>query len=320
MLQQTVARVSGLVPPERTFIFTNTLLRRQIVKMLPHIPARQVVAEPAARNTAPTIGMAAHEILRRDPQGLMIVLPSDHVITKQREFEKVIRAGCEWAQEEGRSITVGLRPSRPDTGFGYVRLGAHAEELHRQQIYLVREFKEKPPFTVARRYVLSGNYLWNGGMFIWKAATLIRNLERFQPAMAKQLASIAAAGGVRSAAFKRLYPELEKISIDFALMEKVSNVYAVAADIGWSDVGSWAVAYELNAKNSEGNVAPPNSLALDSRGNMIVSKKKFVVTVGVQNLVIVDTPDALLVGTLEKCQDVGKAVQELEKLGRKDLL
>lgn len=320
MLEQAVARVSALIPAERIYTFTNTLLRSRIVKMLPQIPARQIVAEPAARNTAPTIGMAAHEILRRDPHGLMIVLPSDHVIARQEEFEKVLRAGCEWAREEGRSVTVGLRPTRPDTGFGYVRLGAHAASLQHQEIYRVREFKEKPPFTVARRYVLSGNYLWNGGMFIWKASTLIHNLKRFQPAMARQLAAIAARGGVRSAAFKRLYPELEKISIDFALMERISDVYAVAADIGWSDVGSWAVAYELNPKNAHGNVAPQNSLALDSRGNLILAPRKFVVTVGVQNLVIVDTPDALLVGTLERCQDVGKAVQELEKLGHKHLL
>jgi len=173
---------------------------------------------------------------------------------------------------------------------------------------------------VARRYVASGRYLWNGGIFIWKAATLIENFERFQPEMAGLVSQIADAGGIRSRAFRQLYAKFQKISIDFAIMEKISDIYAVPADIGWNDVGSWAVMYELSHQDSEGNVRSGVGFSLDSQHNMLVSPKKFVVTIGIHDLVVVETDDALLVCTRERSQDVGKAVQQLERLGRDDLL
>jgi mannose-1-phosphate guanylyltransferase len=190
-----------------------------------------------------------------------------------------------------------------------------------QKVYRIEKFTEKPALGLARHYLSSGRYLWNGGMFIWRASTLIANLERYQPEMAKGLARIAAAGGARARrALQRLYPKLKKISIDYALMEKVSGLFVVAADLGWSDVGSWAVAYELSGKDREGNVQPRHSVGVDSQGNMIVSPGKFVVTVGVRDLVIVETGDALLVCSRDRSQDVGKAVQELERRGLDELL
>jgi mannose-1-phosphate guanylyltransferase len=321
LVEQTVARIQGLIPPRRIYVFTNELLREEVRRRLPRIPPQQIVAEPAARNTAPTIGLAAHEILRRDRDGLMVVLPSDHVIIRPAAFQRALRAACRWASTKDRSVVLGLKPARPDTGYGYVRVGSLAQRVRGEEIYRVERFTEKPPLATARRYVASGRYFWNGGMFIWRAATLIRNLEQFQPRMAKGLAQITAAGGARNpATLRRLFPKLEKISIDYALMEKIPNIFAVTADIGWSDVGSWAVAYALQRKDREGNIKPANSLCLDSRGNMIVSPRKFVVTVGVQDLVIVDTDDALLVCARERSQEVGRAVQELERRGRQDLL
>ena len=320
LLEQTAARICDIIPPERTYIFTNELVRSEIVRRLPRIPRRQIVAEPAARNTAPTIGLAAHELLRRDPDAVMVVLPSDQVITKPDAFKQVLKAGCRFASTPGRSVTIGLKPTRPETGYGYVRLGARMKRSEGKEILEVRKFTEKPPAATAAHYVASGDYLWNGGMFIWRASTLIRNLERFQPRMAAGLARIAEAGGAKNrGSLRRLYPRLEKISIDYALMEKIPDVYAVAADIGWSDVGSWAVAYELNRKDADGNVRPPRSLSLDSHGNMVVSPRKFVITVGVQDLVIVETDDALLVCRLGSSQDVGMAVQEMERRGLKAL-
>ena len=320
LLEQTAARIRDIIPPERTYIFTNELVRDQIVRRLPGIPGRQIVAEPAARNTAPTIGLAARELLRRDPGAVMVVLPSDHVITKPGAFKQVLKAGCRFASTSGRSVTIGLKPTRPETGYGYVRLGPLVKRSEGQEIFEVRKFTEKPPAATAARYVASGDYLWNGGMFIWRASTLIRNLERFQPRMAAGLRRIAEAGGAKArGSLRRLYPRLEKISIDYALIEKIPDVYAVAADIGWSDVGSWAVAYELNRKDADGNVRPPRSLSFESRGNMIVSPRKFVITVDVQDLAIVETDDALLVCRLGRSQDVGKAVQEMERRGLKAL-
>ena len=320
LLEQTVARIADVIPPERTYIFTSEVLRDAIARSLPKIPRRQIVAEPARRNTAPTIGLAAHEILRRDSDGVMAVLPSDHVIRKPGAFRQVLKAGCRFAATEGRSVIVGLKPTRPETGYGYVRVGS---VVRRQgaRIFEVLEFTEKPSQETAARYIASANYLWNGGMFIWRASTVIRNLERFQPRMAKGLAAIARAGGVRSsAALRRLYPRLEKISVDYALMEKVPSVFAVAADIGWSDVGSWAVGYELNPKDGDRNVRPRRSLCFNAQGNIIVSPKKFVAAVGVHNLAIIDTEDALLVCALDRSQDVGKAVQEMERLKLRELL
>jgi mannose-1-phosphate guanylyltransferase len=321
LLEQAVARLHPLIPPERLYIYTNELIRREVCRRLPMIPRAQIVAEPASRNTAPTLGVAAHEILRRDPEGLMVVLPADHIITKPMEFQRVLRAGCETAQSDGRSVVIGLKPTRPDTGFGYVRIGTREARIAGQDIFRVEKFTEKPPLPLARQYAASGRYLWNGGMFIWRASTLLENFAKHQPRMAEQLARLAAAGGVNAAkAFRHLFPQFDKISIDYALMEKISDVHAVAADIGWDDVGSWAVVYALSAKDKEANVRPERGLCLDSQGNMIVAKRKFVVTVGVHDLVIVETDDALMVCARDRSQDVGKAVQALEKAGLGKLL
>jgi mannose-1-phosphate guanylyltransferase len=320
LLKQTVTRIQPVIPLGHIYIFTSEPILKKVRRLLPRIPCDQIVGEPASRNTAPTLGVAAHEIARRDSEGLMVVLPSDQVIAKPEVFRQVLGSACRVASKAGRSVVLGLKPTRPDTGFGYVRLGRREGEVAGHEVFHVDSFTEKPTLARARRYVASGRYLWNGGMFIWKASTLIENLQRFQAEMASQLRQIADAGGVRSRAFHQLYPKFQKISIDYALMEKISNIYAVPANIGWNDVGSWAVVYELGNQDSEKNVRPRASLSLDSQGNMVVSPKKFVVTVGVRGLIIVETDDALLVCARDRSQDVGKAVQELERLGRDDLL
>jgi len=321
LVEQAVARIRKALPPGRIYVYTNELVRNEICRRLPEIPPTQIVAEPALRNTAPTLGLAAHEILRRDADGLMVVLAADHVIKKTGAFLRVLRVACQWATP-GRSMVLGIKPSGPVTGYGYVRLGPQEGRLVGQPVHRVKKFTEKPSLKMARAYLASGEYLWNSGMFVWRADTLLRNLERFQPRMAGLLARIAAAGGIRARrALRELFPQCEKISIDYALMEKISNVYAVPADIGWSDVGSWAVAYELRPKDKEANVRPSDGLALDSRGNMIVTTgRKMVVTVGVHDLIIADTGDALLVCARERSEDVGKAVQELERRGLHKLL
>ncbi len=321
LLEQTVVRIASAIPPERIYIFTNKLLRAEIIRLLPQIPREQIVAEPAARNTAPTIGLAAHEILRHDPDGLMVVLPADHVIKKPAAFRRALRAACRCASTAGRSVILGIKPTRPDVGYGYVRFGRRGGRAEGQEIYQVEKFTEKPTLPLARRYLASGKYRWNGGMFVWRASTLLRNLERHQPAMARSLAQIAQAGGVRSGAtLRRIFPRLEKISIDFALMQKISNIFGVTGDMGWSDVGSWAAVYDLHRKDLHGNLQPRHTIALNSRGNMIVSPRKLVVTVGVRDLVIVETDDALLVCSRGESQNVGKAVQELERRGMRGLL
>ena len=321
LLEQTVARLNGLIPPERIYVFTNELIWREVCRRLPQIPRAQIVAEPAGRNTAPTLGVAAHEILGRDPEGLMLALPSDQVIAKLAAYRRVLHAACVVASAEGRSVVIGLRPTRPETGFGYLRVGPRGVHVRGQEVFPVKKFTEKPPLAVARRYVASRRYLWNSGMFIWRASTLLRNFDRAQPRMAQKLARLAEAGGVRAQqVFRRLFPQFKKISIDYAIMEKSSDIHAVAADMGWNDVGSWSVVYDLSEKDGDKNVRPAASLCLDSRGNMIVAKRSFVAAVGVRDLVIVETDDALLVAARERSQEVGKVVQELEEEGPAELL
>jgi mannose-1-phosphate guanylyltransferase len=316
LLEQTLDRISPMIPPSRTYVFTSAEIESEVRRAMPRVPRAQIVAEPAARNTAPTLGLAAHVILARDPEAVMVVLPSDHVITRSGEFRRTVRVACRWAEVEGRTVVVGLKPTRPDTGYGYVRKGGPAARVAGRAIYKVEKFTEKPSHRLARRYLASRRYLWNGGMFVWRAATLLRNLERFEPRLAAGLAAIARAPQT----LRRLYPRLEKISIDFAVMEKISDVYVVPAELGWSDVGSWAVFYELRKKDREGNVRPPKSLMLDARGNLIFSPRKFVVAVGVERLAVIETEDALLVCPLEQAQSVGQAVAELARRGFKMLL
>lgn len=321
LLEQAAARLHGLVPPARIYVMTSQAVCGEVRRALTNVPRRQIIAEPVGRNTAPSIGLAAHEILRRDPEGIMLVLPSDHLIAKTQSFRRALCAACRWAAVEGRSVVLGLKPTRPETGYGYVRMGARAGRVQGQTFYTVRQFTEKPAREMARRYVRSGRYLWNGGMFIWRASTVVRHLERFQPRIARQLEQIARSGGARRAqVFRRLYPRLEKISVDYALMEKIPGVFVLPMDVGWNDVGSWRVVYELGRKDGQANVAPARSLTLDARRLLIHSPRKFVVAVGIEDLVIVETEDALLVASLGHAQQVGKAVEELARRGERSLL
>lgn len=318
LLQRTVERISPLIPFERTYVFTSKLLKKRISKLLPKIPKQQIIAEPAARNTAPTLGLAAHEILRRDPSGIMVVLPSDHLITKPAAFRRVIRAAVRAASTAGRSVLIGIKPASPHTGYGYIRKGRQTAIAG--PVFLAKRFTEKPSAAAAARYLASGKYLWNGGMFVWRASTLIGNLERFKPAMARSLARIDAQGGARSAsALGRIYPKLEKVSVDYAVAERADEVYVIPADIGWSDVGSWSEAYALASKDAEGNARPARSLCFASRRNLIMTGK-FVAAVGVEDLILIETPDAILVASRRHAQDVGKAVAEMERQGWKKFL
>jgi mannose-1-phosphate guanylyltransferase len=321
LLEQTLERISPIIPPSRTYVFTSAEIASEVRRALPRVPRSQIIAEPAARNTAPTLGVAAHEILARDSEAVMVVLPSDHVITRTGEFHRTLEAACRWASVEGRSVAIGIKPTRPDTGYGYVRKGELAGRVRGRAIYKVEKFTEKPNHRLARRYLVSRRYLWNGGMFVWRAATLLANLERFEPRMAAGLASIARAGGARAhQPFRRLYPRLKKISIDFAVMEKISDVYVVPSELGWSDVGSWRVLYELRKKDREGNVRPSASLVFDARGNLIFSPRKFVMAIGIEGLAVIETEDALLVCSLERAQSVGRTVEELARRRFKHLL
>jgi mannose-1-phosphate guanylyltransferase len=322
MIQQTVARLAPLASAKRFWIITNHDLRPALLKQLPRLPAQQILAEPAGRNTAPAIGLAAYLLLRQDPDAVLGLFPSDHVIADERTFRETLHNGIAIAAAGENIVVLGVRPTRPETGYGYIEVGAPANS----QALQVRRFTEKPDAVRAAEFLEAGNYLWNSGVFLWSARTLTRALEEHLPKTAALLAAIAAAFGTRKfeSTFKKLYPKCENISVDYAILEPrsakggaASNIFCVPADFGWNDLGSWTALYEhRSAENPSPNgnlVVADKSFALNASGNYIHAPGKFVATVGVSGLVVVETEDALLITTLEHAQDVGKVVKYLDE-------
>jgi mannose-1-phosphate guanylyltransferase len=328
MIQQTVARLAPLASAKRFWIVTNRDLRPVLLKQLPRLPAKQILAEPVGRNTAPAIGLTAYLLLRKDPDAVLGLFPSDHVIADERAFRETLHNGIAIAAAGENIVVLGVRPTRPETGYGYIEVGAPANS----QALQVRRFTEKPDAVRAAEFLEAGNYLWNSGMFLWSARTLTLALEEHLPKTAAWLAAIAAAFGTRKfeSTFKKLYPKCENISVDYAILEPrsakggvASNIFCVPADFGWNDLGSWTALYEhRSAKNPSANanlVVADKSFALNASGNYIHAPGKFVATVGVSGLVVVETEDALLITTLEHAQDVGKVVRYLDEKKLKEL-
>jgi mannose-1-phosphate guanylyltransferase len=322
MIQQTVARLLPLAPPKRFWIITNDDLRLAISKQLPALPKAQVLAEPAGRNTAPAIGLAAFLLLRENPDAVIGMFPSDHVIADEKNYRKTLQRGIEIAAAGENIVVLGIRPNRPETGYGYIEAGSTFET----EALRVRRFTEKPDAQRAAEFVQAGNYFWNSGMFLWSARTLTTALREHLPKTALLLEEIAAAYGTRkfAATFRRQYPKCENISVDYAVLEPRSakgeregNIFCLPADFGWNDLGSWTALHEHHtAKSSprEGNILTAAGVfVLNARGNYVHAPGKFVAVVGVSDLVVVETPDALLVTTRERAQDVGKVVKHLDQ-------
>ncbi|MBI3693608.1 MAG: mannose-1-phosphate guanylyltransferase [Acidobacteria bacterium] len=308
LIQQTVERLRPLVAPERFLIITNRHLREEMVRQLPEVPAEQIIAEPAQRNTAPCIGLAARILLERDPEAVMGVFPSDHVISRPGKFRQVLRRACRVAAA-GHLVVLGIEPRWPETGYGYIefprggRSGAGPVP--------VRRFREKPDLATARRFVRSGNFCWNSGMFVWKAAVIDQALRTYLPRTAAALDEPLETG----------YPKCENISIDYGVLEKAPNIVGFrCGDLGWNDVGSWNAVYDLLPHDRQGNVARSEALFRDATESYVDAPGKLVALVGVEDLIVVETQDALLVARRDRAQDVGEVVKILEKQGRDDLL
>ena len=319
LIQDTVDRLSQVIPPERMWVLTNEYLRDAIVGQLPGIPKRQILAEPVQRNTAPAIGLAAHLLYEQDPKAVMGVFPSDHVIVKEAGYRSVVRAALKGAGA-GHLMVIGIQPRWAETGYGYVEFPAGTKAGGRGAL-AVRKFHEKPKPAKARRYVAAGNYYWNSGMFFWRAGVLLDELRKHLPKTATMLASLPRFGA-RSFGEKlsAAFPLCDNISIDYAVLEKADGVHGIAAgDFGWNDVGSWNAVHALLARDGHGN-AVNDSVCIDSENNFVDARGKMVALVGVRDMVIVDTPDALLVTTRRRAQQVGEVVRALERAGREELL
>lgn len=320
LIQQTVDRLRPVLPPERIWILTNEHLRGEIVDQLPEVPKRQILAEPAARNTAPAIGLAAHILQSIDPDAVMGVFPADHVIGKAREYARLMRPAFR-AARQGEMVVLGMEPRWPETGYGYIEFPAEVHAGGREPVRVL-SFREKPDASTAAGFVAAGNFYWNSGMFFWRTSVLLDALRRFLPKTASLLASLPPFGSRPFAArLQEVFPLCDNISIDYAVLERAANVVGIpAGNIGWNDVGSWNAVYELQKRDAEGNALRADALAEDSTGNYVDAEGKLVALLGVKDLIVVDTPDALLIAGRSHAQQVGELVKRLEKSGREELL
>ncbi|HTD45593.1 MAG TPA: mannose-1-phosphate guanylyltransferase [Bryobacteraceae bacterium] len=320
LIQQTVDRLRPVLPAERIWILTNDHLRGEIVDQLPEVPKRQILAEPAARNTAPAIGLAAHILQSIDPDAVMGVFPADHVIAKSREYAKLLRAAFR-AARQGEMVVLGIAPRWPETGYGYIEFPADVHAGTRDPMRIL-SFREKPDASTAAGFIAAGNFYWNSGMFFWKTSVLLDALRRFLPKTASLLASLPPFESRQFAAkLQEVFPLSDNISIDYAVLERAANVVGIpAGDIGWNDVGSWNAVYDLQKRDAQGNALRADALVEDSTGNYVDAERKLVALLGVKDLIVVDTPDAMLIADRGHAQQVGELVKRLEKSGRDDLL
>jgi mannose-1-phosphate guanylyltransferase len=322
MIQQTVARLLPVAPARRFWVITNDDLRAAILRQLPKFDPKQVLAEPVGRNTAPAIGLAAFLLLRHDPEAILGLFPSDHVIGDPAQYRATLGKAVEIAAAGENIVVLGIRPTRLETGYGYIEAGAPDANGGLR----VRRFTEKPDLARANQFLAAGNYLWNSGMFLWRASTLANALGEHLPNTATILEKIAGTFGTRqfAATLRRLYPKSENISVDYAVLEPrsakgegESRIFCLPSNFGWNDLGSWAALHEHQAasgKTVDGNlIAASGGFALNARNNYIYAPGKFVAAVGVNNLVVVETEDALLITTLDQSQDVGKVVKHLDE-------
>ena len=320
LIQATVDRLTPVIPPERIWILTNHHLRDAIVAQLPSVPKAQVLAEPAQRNTAPAIGLAAHILRSFDPEAVMGVFPADHVVSRPAVYRSVVRAAFRGAAA-GHLMLVGVRPRWPETGYGYIEFPRGAQAGKSEPIP-VKRFREKPALGQAKRFLAAGNFYWNSGMFFWRAGVLLDQLRQHLPKTATLLASLPRFGSRQFAArLDEAFPLCDNISIDYAVMEKASNVRGIAAaDFGWNDVGSWNAVYELLPGDGDGNVMAGESVCLDAHRNFVDARGKTVALLGVDDLIVIDTADALLVTRRDRAQQVGEVIKALERRKREDLL
>src|SRR5579859_7126848 len=334
MLQQTVERLRPIAGPEQVWVITNELLAAEIQAQLDGVPRGQIVEEPVARNTAPACGLAAFLVEKSNPDAVIGVFPSDHVIGDEPRFLKIIERGVQLAASGDVMVVLGIEPTRAETGYGYIETGDDGPADIAEGALHVRRFTEKPSRNRAEEFVTAGNYYWNSGMFLWSARTLADAVREHLPETAPMLEKIAKCFGTPEfePCFREFYPQCENISVDYAVLEPrsakgehKSNLYCLPAEFSWSDLGSWASLYEYQIEtrlrgDGEGNVAETDGhLAIEAIDNYVFSPKKFVALVGVKDLVIVDTEDALLIAHRDHSQDVGKIVKELSMM-REELI
>ncbi|HKL13951.1 MAG TPA: mannose-1-phosphate guanylyltransferase [Halanaerobiales bacterium] len=319
MLQCTVDRVKEMVDIERVFIATNDRYVDKIAGQLPDLPKENIIVEPCKRNTAPCIGLASLYINRKYPDSTMVVLPSDHVIKNNENFLNILESAANYVQKGDNIVTLGIKPNRPETGYGYIHLGKKVHTANENKIFKVKEFTEKPDYETAAKFYENGNYYWNSGMFIWKTKTILNKLKEHLPEIYKSLEKIAKAIGAEHEedVIDEEFTCMTGISIDYGVLEKEEEIFVIPANFGWNDVGSWTALGEINKKDKNKNIVNVNSeyMGIDTKESIVYSEDKLVTTIGVTNLIIVNTEDAVLVCNKNNAQDVKKLRELLKEKG-----
>ena len=319
MIQLTVERISPLVNLEDIYISTNAAYKSLVVEQLPGLPEQNILCEPIGRNTAPCIGLGAIHISQKYEDAIMIVLPSDHLIKHNDIFINTFTESCKVAEKADNLVTIGITPNYPETGYGYIKYDNAKED---GEAYKVDKFVEKPSLEVALKYIESGNYLWNSGMFAWKISTILGNFKKYMPETYDGLMKIKAAIGtdVENKVLEAEFPNLESQSVDYGIMEKAKNIYILSGNFGWDDVGSWLAVGRIKSVNEDNNVVNGNVVTVNTQNCIIEGSKKLIATVGLRDIIIVDTPDAILISTKENSGEIKQILAKLRETKKEQYL
>lgn len=314
MLQETVQRVLPIIPAERIFVATNSSYVGLVAEQLPDVPYENILAEPCGRGTAPCIGMAALRLLRHDANAIMAVLSADHLMQQNEGFRQVLLQGEELAAQ-GYLVTLGIVPEDPSTGYGYIERGTQLEQHGDRPAFRVAAFAEKPDAERAQRYIESGRYYWNAGMFVWRADRIMQELARHRPAVASAIELIDAACGTphEQAVLTSVWPQIENVAIDVAVLEQTDSAAVISADLGWSDVGDWASLAESLPHDDDGNAVVGRYVGVETYNSLIYGNGRVVATIGVEDLLIIDTHDVLLICQKDRAQDVKAMVARVRE-------
>jgi mannose-1-phosphate guanylyltransferase len=328
MLQLTVKRIKDIIPYQQMFIVTNAQYVSEVKKQVPRIPTANIIGEPIGRNTAPCVGLAAVLLKQFDEKSNMLILPADHLIENNEEFKKTITAGLKFTESNNAIVTLGINPTHPETGYGYIQfiddayLSVEAAESENVTIYKVKTFAEKPTLEIARHFLESGDFLWNSGMFIFRADVILNEMKKSLPDLHHELIKLEK--DIHTNKFKsaldKVYSRIKGISIDYGIMEKADNVYVIKGNFIWSDLGSWDEVYRIKPKDKQGNVITADSFLKDSNNNLVMAPKVFVSLVGVDDLIVINSKDGLLICKRGRSQEVKEIVDFLKRKGLTDYL
>jgi mannose-1-phosphate guanylyltransferase len=311
MIQETVERLHGIVPEENIFVITNKVQRDEIIRQLPDVPEENIIEEPFGRNTAPCVGLASVIVKAKCSDAVTLILPADHIIKDIEDYHKTLKEAAEFAYKSKGLVTIGIKPTRPETGYGYIQM---EEKEIANNVHKVYTFAEKPNYATAVRFLESGDFYWNSGMFIWHVDAILNEIEKYMPDLNEGLNELIPSINTPDfyTTLANVYGKLRNISIDYGIMEKSQNVYLIKGEFSWSDVGSWEEVYQLMEKDENGNSLVGNIFTEMTVDSYVYSPDKFTSVIGVDNLIIINTDNALLVCRRDKSQDVKKIVDHLK--------